>query len=142
MMDFSVNCNITLKYRKNKELKISSIFTYLILIAGVQKLFSFIRHSIFGFLWSSITGSWTGQGIWSRNSTFSKSSIFQDSWPSMKQIFRSVLCSKQKLLNINDFETNKLKTVILYGACSHMGTLMSNLMVKYGFSVILVDASL
>ena len=60
----------------------------------------------------------------------------------MKQIFRTVFRQKSKLLEIRNFESNKNKHVVVYGCCSHMGKLASNIMVKYGYSVILVDTNM
>lgn len=60
----------------------------------------------------------------------------------MKQIFRAVLRRGKPLLNINEFESNRQKHVIIYGACSHMGQITSNIFLKYGFSIILIDANL
>jgi len=43
---------------------------------------------------------------------------------------------------MRNFENNKSKYVVVYGCCSHMGKLASNIMIKYGYSVILVDTNL
>lgn len=60
----------------------------------------------------------------------------------MKQIFRVVTKTRTPLLDMRDFKANKKKHVIIYGACSHMGTVTANLMIKYGYSVLLVDPNL
>jgi short-subunit dehydrogenase len=41
-----------------------------------------------------------------------------------------------------NFAENASKHVILYGACSHMGQTCARVMLKYGYSLILVDANL
>lgn len=60
----------------------------------------------------------------------------------MKQIFRVVTKTRTPLLDMRSFEENKGKNVIVYGACSHMGTVTANLMIKYGYSVLLIDPNL
>ena len=65
-----------------------------------------------------------------------------DNWPSMKQLFRGAFRSKVKLLDPTKFEENLQKNVILYGACSHMGQTCSRVLLKYGYSLILIDANL
>ena len=40
------------------------------------------------------------------------------------------------------FNENAGKHVIVYGACSHMGTTCTNILIKYGYSVILIDTNL
>jgi short-subunit dehydrogenase len=37
---------------------------------------------------------------------------------------------------------NSKKNVIIYGATSHMGQITANIFIKYGYSVILIDANL
>jgi hypothetical protein len=63
-----------------------------------------------------------------------------DNWPAMKQIFRSVLRKKIKLLDKS--RDNRKSYVIIYGACSHMGKITSNLFIKYNYSLIMIDADL
>lgn len=58
----------------------------------------------------------------------------------MKQIFRWALRDKIPLLDMN--EDNENKYVIVYGACSHMGSITANLMLKYGYSLLLIDPNL
>lgn len=43
---------------------------------------------------------------------------------------------------MSKFESNISKHVIIYGAGSHMGKLAASLFIKYGYSLILIDANL
>ena len=143
ILNFQLNCDISISNSRNSHsTKINSFISYILLIAGVRYVYNKFKSTLWVYFCSMITGGWTGSGIFSLKSDITKSSIFNDGWPSWKQIFRSVFRQKSKLLEMKNFEGNKSKYVVVYGCCSHMGKLASNIMIKYGYSVILVDTNL
>tara|TARA_B110000285_G_C14682425_1_gene405334 strand:- start:30 stop:521 length:492 start_codon:yes stop_codon:yes gene_type:complete len=143
ILNFQLNCDISITNSKTaKVTKLNSLVSYVLLLAGVRYVYHKFKNTLMVYLRSLVTGGWTGSGIFSLKSTVTQSSIFNDGWPSMKQIFRMVFRQKSRLLDIRNFENNKSKNVVVYGCCSHMGKLASNIMVKYGYSVILIDTNL
>ena len=143
LLGFHINCSVQVNGKQ-----IPAIITYLLLIAGARQAWRLIIQKIYrGFFlqfWCLLKGSWTGQsGSGYLGSIIQQSSIFHDSnWPSMKQIFRAVLRKKIALLDLKKQVENQKKHVIVYGACSHIGSICSSIFIKYGFSVILIDPNL
>ena len=135
-MNFNLSCSIQLNNRS-----VSPILTYVLLIAGVHQLWKFLQSRL-SSVWSELHGLWNGQsGSGYRGSIIQQSSIFNDqNWPSMKQIFRVLFRKRIPLLQLSP--ENQKKHVIIYGATSHMGQITSNIFIKYGYSVILIDANL
>ena len=91
ILNFQLNCDISITNSKTaKVTKLNTFVSYVLLLAGVRYVYYKFKNTLMVYLWSLVTGGWTGSGIFSLKSTVTKSSIFNDGWPSMKQIFRTV----------------------------------------------------
>lgn len=73
---------------------------------GIKSLFDFIKKHLLKVIWQSLKDGWQG-ALHLKTSHIQTSSMFNDSRLSMKQIFRTVLRKKIKLLDLNNFEQNK-----------------------------------
>lgn len=128
-------------------MKINHLLVIILMLLGIKNFISLIRRHVLHVLWNTLESGWRGglhslAFIGGTSTTTESSSVMVDNWPSMKQLFRSVFRKKNKLLDASCFAQNNEKHVILYGACSHMGQTCARVMLKYGYSLILVDANL
>ena len=78
------------------------VLTWLIMIIGVKSILKFLWSRVLRGVWTALHGSWIGSigpGSGMVGTIIEQSSIFNDNWPSMKQIFRTILRYKIKLLD-------------------------------------------
>jgi hypothetical protein len=118
------------------------MFICFLLFLGIKALFDLLRKKMVPLGINLISGSWSSISRINMSTKITYSSIFQDQWPSSKHIFRALFGSKQRLLDATKVKNNAGKHVIVYEASSHMGGLTANLMIKYGYSIILIDPCL
>lgn len=118
----------------------NQLLTLILLVLGVKALVNIVRRFIVNVIWQGLRDGWVG-ALSLRSSTIERSDIFNDNWPSMKNIFRQVLRRRSPLLEMSKFEENHKKHILLYGACSHMGRTAASIFVKYGYAVILIDTN-
>lgn len=139
-MDVQVNIKINGR-------EINFLVAAAILLLGLKAFFDLLRRHVIRVLWNTLERGWKG-GLQSlaliggTATTTERSSVIVENWPSMKQLFRAAFRKKIRLLDPASFAENASKHVILYGACSHMGQTCARVMLKYGYSLILVDANL
>ena len=139
-LDISMNVKINGR-------KINALIVFALLILGIKAVIDIFRRHVISTIWNIIESGWKG-GLQSMalfggyNTQTERSSIIVDNWPSMKQVFRTAFRPKIQLLDHSKYEENHQINVIIYGACSHMGQTSARVMLKYGYSVILVDQNL
>ena len=143
LLDMRIDASLTFYHRQSQaRVQVKTVVTYVIFLAGIKYIYDAIRNKVVKIVLRLLSGSWNGFGYGAMQTYISHSSILQDQWPSMKQIFRWAFRDKIALLDMSKFDENINKYVIVYGACSHMGSITANLMLKYGYSLLLIDPNL
>lgn len=71
-------------------------------------------------------------------------------YPFLRKIFYAILKKRSKLLPVSlgsnqlkrDVQTKELKWVLVYGACSHLGKLVTKVFANHDYGLMLIDANL
>ena len=67
--------------------KLNQLLVFIILALGVKALLNILKRAVLNVVWQGLRDGWTG-ALSLRSSTIERSDIFNDNWPSMKNIFR------------------------------------------------------